>query len=60
MMGAKISIVKSKYNNIDKVISYSTQLKVTNMINSHHGNLLNEEELLVKEIIKKNKYIIRI
>ena len=54
MMGANIR-VKSKYNNIDKVISYSTQLKVTNMINSHHGNLLNEEELLVKEIIKFKK-----
>ena len=54
---ANISLLKSKYNNIDKLISYSTQLKVTRMINSEHDNILHEEERITKEIIefKNNK-----
>ena len=52
-----ISMLKLKYNNIDKVIFSLTQLKVVKMLNSHHSNILNEEEFLTKEIIefKNNK-----
>ena len=46
-----------KDNNLNKVIAHSSQLKVIRMLNSYHGNILNSEELLVKEIIefKNNK-----
>ena len=48
----KAKILNSKYNNIDEVIYSLAQLRVTKMLNSHHGNILNEEGLLVKEIVK--------
>ena len=46
------NVLNSKYNNIDKVISSLSQIKVKKMLNSHHGNILYEEEFLTKEIIK--------
>ena len=52
MLEAKNSL---KYNNIDKLITNQTQLRLLNIFNISHENILNEEKFIAKEIIKFKK-----
>ena len=48
---AKNKILITEANNINQVVTSSTQLKVLNVSNAHHYNILDSEEFLTKEII---------
>ena len=48
----KNKILLTEANNINQVLTSLTQLKVLNVSNAHHYNILDSEEFLTKEIIK--------
>ena len=39
-----------KYNNIDKIVSHKSNIKLIEVNNAHHGNILDEQDLLVSKI----------
>jgi hypothetical protein len=43
-----------KYNNIDTIVKNKSDIKLIKVNNAHHGNILEQEELLVGEITKLN------
>ena len=45
-----------KYNNIDKIVTKKSNIKVVKLYNAHHGNILNQESLLVSKILDSQKY----
>jgi hypothetical protein len=44
---------KLKYNNIDKIFKNKSNIRVIEINNAHHGNIIRHEELLISEIEKK-------
>ena len=46
-----------QYNNIEKIISNQANLKVVNVADAHHLNIIDNEALLSSEIIKLNKFV---
>ena len=44
-------ILQLKYNNIETVVKNKKNLKVINVKNAHHGNILQQEELIIKVIL---------
>ena len=44
-------LCKQHYNNVDKVFKNKSNIKVINLKNVHHGNILEQEELLVQGIL---------
>jgi len=39
-----------KYNNVDKICKDISKIKLVNVYNAHHGNILEQEKLLAVEI----------
>jgi thioesterase domain-containing protein len=44
------------YNNVDKIFKEKYNIKIIKATHAHHGNILDQEELLVSEIIFWNDY----
>ena len=51
---AKVSI---PYNNIEKIFEEKSNIKVIGARNAHHGNILDQEDLLIFEIIFWNGHL---
>jgi thioesterase domain-containing protein/acyl carrier protein len=56
--GAEEHILKLKYNNIETVMSSRRNLKIINVANAHHGNILQKEELIVNNILKMGEKLV--
>ena len=50
---AEDHIIKLKFNNIDKVIGTVENLKLVEVVSSHHGNILEDYELIINSIFKR-------
>ena len=44
-------VYKLPYNNVDKILNHTSQIKVINMHQINHGNILSHEDLLIKNLL---------
>ena len=46
-----------KYNNIETILKNKSNIKLIKIKDAHHGNILNQEKLIVSEILSSNSSI---